>query len=85
MAASVREGGTHGLPGVRAMGVLLEGGGAQVSLNVERPLELPLAEVVAAVARQATVAEAELVGLAPRRDASRVAMPALPPARTRWR
>ena len=37
-----------------------------MSLNVERPLELPLAEVVAAVRRQAPVAEAELVGLAPR-------------------
>ena len=48
------------------MGVLLEGRGAQVSLNVERPLELSLAEVVAAVGRRAPVAEAELVGLAPR-------------------
>jgi len=66
VAASIREGGANGLPGVRAMGVLLEGRGAQVSLNVERPLELPLAEVVAAVSRQAPVAEAELVGLAPR-------------------
>ncbi len=66
VAAAIREGGPDGLPGVRAMGVLLEGRGAQVSLNVERPLELPLAEVVAAVARRAPVAEAELVGLAPR-------------------
>ncbi len=66
VAASIREGGPDGLPGVRAMGVLLEGRGAQVSLNVERPLELSLAEVVAAVARRAPVAEAELVGLAPR-------------------
>lgn len=66
VAASIREGGENGLPDVRAMGVLLEGRGAQVSLNVERPFELPLAEVVAAVARLAPVAEAELVGLAPR-------------------
>ncbi len=66
VAASIREGGADGLPGVRAMGVLLEGRGAQVSFNVERPLELPLAEVVAAVARRVPVAEAELVGLAPR-------------------
>ena len=51
---------------MRAIGVLLESRGAQVSVNVERPLELPLAEVVAAVARRAPVAEAELVGLAPR-------------------
>ena len=40
-------------------------GVAQVSMNVERPLELPLAEVVDAVARLAPVASAELVGLAP--------------------
>ena len=66
VAASIRDGGEDGLPGVRAIGVLLESRGAQVSVNVERPLELPLAEVVAAVARRAPVAEAELVGLAPR-------------------
>ena len=35
-------------------------------MNVERPFELPLAEVVEAVRRHAEVASAELVGLAPR-------------------
>ena len=35
-------------------------------MNVEQPLELPLAEVVAAVARHAELADAELVGLVPR-------------------
>lgn len=39
---------------------------AQVSTNVERPLELPLREVVVAVERHAPVARVELVGLAPR-------------------
>ncbi len=39
---------------------------AQVSMNVERPLELPLSEVVAAVRRHAEVACGELVGLAPK-------------------
>ncbi len=39
---------------------------AQVSMNVERPAELSLAEVVAAVRRHARLARAELVGLAPR-------------------
>jgi glutamate formiminotransferase/glutamate formiminotransferase/formiminotetrahydrofolate cyclodeaminase len=39
---------------------------AQVSMNVERPLEVPLREVVAAVQRHADIARAELVGLAPR-------------------
>ena len=66
IAATIREGGDHGLPGVRAIAILLDGGIAQVSTNVERPLELPLAGVVAAVRRLAAVASAELVGLAPR-------------------
>ena len=34
-------------------------------MNVERPLETPLAQIVAAIARHAAVNEAELVGLAP--------------------
>jgi glutamate formiminotransferase len=38
----------------------------QVSMNVERPLELPLSAVVEAVRRHAEVSRAELVGLAPR-------------------
>jgi len=74
VASSIREGGESGLPGLRAIGVALRGpddgpGGeemAQVSVNVERPLELPLAEVVLAVEARAAVASAELVGLAPR-------------------
>jgi len=65
VAAIVREGGTGGLAGVRAIGVELAGGVAQVSMNVERPLETPLAEVLAVVMGHAAVAEAELVGLAP--------------------
>jgi glutamate formiminotransferase / 5-formyltetrahydrofolate cyclo-ligase len=66
IAALIREDGEQGLPGVRAIGVALSGGVAQVSMNVERPLELPLAEVVTAVARHAPLESAELVGLAPR-------------------
>jgi glutamate formiminotransferase/glutamate formiminotransferase/formiminotetrahydrofolate cyclodeaminase len=65
IAARVREGGERGLPGLRAIGVELTGGIAQVSTNVEQPFELPLVEVLAAVARLAPVASAELVGLAP--------------------
>ena len=61
----MREGGEHGLPGLRAIGVELAGGVAQVSMNVERPFELSLAEVVRRSARHAPIAEAELVGLAP--------------------
>jgi glutamate formiminotransferase / 5-formyltetrahydrofolate cyclo-ligase len=39
---------------------------AQLSMNVERPLELPLRVIVEAVRRYAEIACAELVGLAPR-------------------
>lgn len=66
IAALVREGGAEGLPGLRAIGVQLEGAVAQVSMNLERPLEVPLARVVEAVGRHAVLASAELVGLAPR-------------------
>jgi glutamate formiminotransferase / 5-formyltetrahydrofolate cyclo-ligase len=65
VAALVREGGPEGLPGLRAIGVALAGGVAQVSMNVERPFALPLASIVEAVRRHGDVAGAELVGLAP--------------------
>lgn len=66
IAGLIREGGAEGLPGVRAIGVQLSGAVAQVSMNVERPLEVPLARVVQAVSRHGPLASAELVGLAPR-------------------
>lgn len=69
IAGLIREGGAQGLPGLRAIGVSLHAhthARAQVSMNVERPLELPLAAVVEAVQRHAKVAAAEIVGLAPR-------------------
>lgn len=101
IAATIREGGALGLPGLRAIGVALGGRGsagacgahdaggtapdaigspapapapsaavdrlvAQVSMNVEQPLELPLREIVEAVRRHAEVVSAEVVGLAPR-------------------
>ena len=67
IAARIREGGPEGLLGVRAIGLWLsERRIAQVSTNVEDHLATPLAEVVEAVGRHAPVAEAELVGLAPR-------------------
>jgi glutamate formiminotransferase/glutamate formiminotransferase/formiminotetrahydrofolate cyclodeaminase len=65
VAELIREGGSYGLPGVRAIGVALGGGVAQVSMNVERPFEVPLAIVVEAVRAHAGLASAELVGLAP--------------------
>lgn len=65
IAALIREGGAEGLPGVRALGIELTGGVAQVSTNVEDHRAVPLADLLAAVERHAPVARAELVGLAP--------------------
>jgi glutamate formiminotransferase / 5-formyltetrahydrofolate cyclo-ligase len=65
IAAVVREGGECGLPGVRAIGVVLADAVAQVSMNVERPFEVSLASVLDAVRAHAEVSSAELVGLAP--------------------
>ena len=69
VAAGLRESG-GGLPGVRAMGLLLSSGRAQVSTNVHDPLAVPLAEVVERVRQLAAPlgarpVEAELVGLIP--------------------
>jgi glutamate formiminotransferase / 5-formyltetrahydrofolate cyclo-ligase len=67
IARAIRESGSEGLPGLRAIGLTLAARGdvAQVSCNVEDHETLPLAELLAAVERHAPVAEAELVGLAP--------------------
>jgi len=67
IAAAIREGGPDGLPGLRAIGLTLDhrDGVAQISMNVEDHLALPLGDVVAAIAAHAEIAEAELVGLAP--------------------
>ena len=65
IAAEIREAG-GGLPGVRAIGLYLEGRGrAQVSTNVHDHVATPLRAIVEAVRARAEVAEAELVGLAP--------------------
>jgi glutamate formiminotransferase len=67
IAAAIREGGSEGLVGLRAIGLWLDAPGrAQVSTNVEDHRATTLADVVAAVARHAEPAGAELVGLAPR-------------------
>jgi glutamate formiminotransferase / 5-formyltetrahydrofolate cyclo-ligase len=66
IAAGLRESG-GGLPGVRALGLYLEERGrAQVSTNVHDHRAVPLREILTYVRRRAEVAEAELVGLAPR-------------------
>lgn len=69
VAAGLREAG-GGLRGVRAIGLLLSGGRAQVSTNVHDPLAVPLGEVVERVRELAAPlgarpVEAELVGLIP--------------------
>jgi glutamate formiminotransferase len=66
IAAAIREGGPQGLPGLRAIGVELGDGSAQVSMNVEDHLATPLAKVVAAVRQHAEISHGELIGLAPR-------------------
>jgi glutamate formiminotransferase len=66
IAGMVREAG-GGLPGVRAMGLYLaDRGRAQVSTNVHDPVGTPLRAVVEAVREHAPVADAEVVGIAPR-------------------
>jgi glutamate formiminotransferase/glutamate formiminotransferase/formiminotetrahydrofolate cyclodeaminase len=69
VAAGLREAG-GGLPGVRAIGLPLSSGRAQVSTNVHDPLAVPLGEVVERVRELAAPLgarpiEAELVGLIP--------------------
>jgi glutamate formiminotransferase / 5-formyltetrahydrofolate cyclo-ligase len=69
VAAAVREGG-GGPPGVRAIGLPLEGGRSQVSTNVHDPIAVPLRMVVARVTELAAEqgacpVEAEIVGLVP--------------------
>lgn len=69
VAAAVRESG-GGLPGVRAIGLMLSTGRAQVSMNIHDPVTLPLARVVEAVRQEAKAlgavpVEAELIGLIP--------------------
>jgi glutamate formiminotransferase/glutamate formiminotransferase/formiminotetrahydrofolate cyclodeaminase len=68
IAALIREGGSSGLPGLKAIGLELpaRGGVAQVSMNIEDVTALSLADVVEAANAHSPVAEAELVGLAPR-------------------
>lgn len=65
IAAGLRESG-GGLPGVRAIGLMLSARGrVQVSTNIHNPVAVPLGDVVAHVRAHATVAEAEIVGLVP--------------------
>jgi glutamate formiminotransferase / 5-formyltetrahydrofolate cyclo-ligase len=66
IASLIREGGSEGLPGLRAIGVQLGGGVAQVSMNVECSSETPLALTIERVRAHAAITSAELVGLAPR-------------------
>ena len=69
VAACLREAG-GGPPGVRAIGLLLGGGRAQVSTNVHDPIGVPIGEIVEKVRALAAPLgarpiEAELVGLIP--------------------
>lgn len=83
VAAGLREAG-GGPAGVRAIGLLLSSGRAQVSTNVHDPLAVPLGEVVERVRELAAPLgarplEAELVGLIP--QAARAGYPGDVPMR----
>ena len=67
LAAEIREGGRHGLPGVRAIGLWLDTPATRRSRPTSRTTSEPLADVVAAIARRRPRRDrsAELVGLAP--------------------
>jgi glutamate formiminotransferase / 5-formyltetrahydrofolate cyclo-ligase len=66
IAATLREG-DGGFPGVRAIGLSLPHRGvAQVSMNVQDHRAVPLRDLVSRVREQGEIAEAELVGLAPK-------------------
>jgi glutamate formiminotransferase / 5-formyltetrahydrofolate cyclo-ligase len=65
IAEAIREDGSQGLPGLRAIAISSSDGAPQVAMNVERPAELPLAAIVDAVSAHARVESAEIVGLAP--------------------
>jgi glutamate formiminotransferase / 5-formyltetrahydrofolate cyclo-ligase len=66
IAALIREGGGEALPSLRAIGLWLEHRNvAQVSTNIEDHRATLAVDVLNAIARHATPARAELVGLAP--------------------
>ena len=64
IATELRESG-GGLPGVRAIAIDL-GDRVQISTNVHDHRAVPLRDIVEYVRERADVAEAELIGLAPR-------------------
>ncbi len=67
IASRIREGGSEGIAGLRAIGLQLERRRTiQISMNVERPHDAPLAAIVERIRAHAPIAAAELVGLAPR-------------------
>lgn len=68
IAALIREGGPEGLPAVRAIGLTLphRDGVAQISTNIEDYRLTSLATLVQAIARHATPARAEVVGVPPK-------------------
>jgi glutamate formiminotransferase / 5-formyltetrahydrofolate cyclo-ligase len=69
LAAEIREGGHHGLPGVRAIGLWLDSAGhAQISTNVEdydRASPADVVDTIVGLAGRDAIRGAELVGLAP--------------------
>jgi glutamate formiminotransferase / 5-formyltetrahydrofolate cyclo-ligase len=68
IAAAIREGGSEGLPSVRALGIwLTQRQTAQVSMNIEDHTVTSPVTILQAIARHAVPARAEVVGLLPER------------------
>jgi glutamate formiminotransferase len=69
LAAQIRESGSHGLPGVRALGLWLDSARhAQISTNIEdygRASPADVVDAIVALAGRAAIRNTELVGLAP--------------------
>jgi len=66
VAAELREGGSAGLPGLRALALPLASRGEVIlSFNVEQPQRVPLVKVLEEVRKRVAVAYCELIGLCP--------------------
>jgi glutamate formiminotransferase / 5-formyltetrahydrofolate cyclo-ligase len=66
VAAAIREGGSEGLPSLRALGLwLTRRGVAQVSMNLDDHTATTLAAIVEAISNHAAPSRAEVVGLIP--------------------
>ena len=86
VASEIREGGSRGLPGCRALGLeLVKANKIQISVNLEDYERAGIGDLHAAVSEVLPVAEGELIGLAPSAAIAEIpeqlAMPGFDPVR----